>query len=163
MAEVTLSRLSLSVETKLVTETCCNCGILFAMTEDLKREKLRDRASHNRKFFYCPNGHAQFYTGKTDEQKLREELAEERRLRNRAQERADTEAKIRRQETERADKERRRANGYKGHATKISKRVKAGVCICCNRTFQDLAAHMATKHPTFTPLELDEREKESAQ
>jgi rubrerythrin len=28
-----------------------------------------------------------------------------------------------------------------------SERVKNGVCPCCNRTFQNLMAHMKTKHP----------------
>jgi hypothetical protein len=31
-------------------------------------------------------------------------------------------------------------------ARKLS-RVSAGVCPCCNRTFQNVARHMKTKHP----------------
>jgi hypothetical protein len=30
---------------------------------------------------------------------------------------------------------------------RIEKRIHAGVCPCCNRTFQNLARHMNTKHP----------------
>lgn len=29
-------------------------------------------------------------------------------------------------------------------------------CPCCNRTFKQLAAHMASQHPTFTPLDIDQ-------
>lgn len=55
---------------------------------------------------------------------------------------------------EEAKRERNRANGYKGHATRITKRAKAGVCPCCNRSFENLRRHMASQHPTFTPLEI---------
>jgi hypothetical protein len=131
---------------EMYVEECCNCGVTFAMTMDFHNEKLRDRNNHNRRSFYCPNGHAQWYTGETEEQKLKRELKQ-------AREQAEREAGWRRSAEKRATHERNRANGYKGHATRISKRVKAGVCICCNRTFQDLASHMATKHPQFTPQE----------
>ena len=140
---------TIQVAVDLITEECCNCGVLFAMTRDFKDEKLKYRHSPNRKTFYCPNGHPQFYTGETDEQKLKRELADtERSLKwaREARERAEAEAKH----------EKARANGYKGHATRITKRAKAGVCPCCNRTFKQLADHMATKHPEFTPLMLQE-------
>jgi hypothetical protein len=136
---------------EMYVEECCNCGIIFAMTEDFHQEKLRHRGNNNRRTFYCPNGHAQWYTGETAEQKLKRELAQAENDKK-WYERRYTEA------SQRAEHERARANGYKGHATRISKRIKAGVCICCNRTFQDLASHMATKHPTFTPLEIKEGE-----
>lgn len=158
MADVNLRGMSLTVEQKLVTEECCSCHVLFAITDDFQRARRRDKAT-----FYCPNGHAQSYAGKTEEQKLREQLDEERRKRQSAeQDRAywSDEAK---EQRELAAKERRRASGYKGHATKLTKRVKAGVCICCNRTFQDLARHMATKHPTLTPIELTAEERASLQ
>jgi hypothetical protein len=134
---------SVSFEVDMVLEECCNCGVLFAMTKDFKDEKLKVSQRHNRRTFYCPNGHSQFYTGETEE---RSSSAEPRssRKRSSANSRMRQRARGRKHETH-------RANGYKGHATRISKRVKHGVCICCNRTFADLAAHMATKHPQFTP------------
>jgi hypothetical protein len=33
--------------------------------------------------------------------------------------------------------------------TKIKNRVGHGVCPCCTRSFQNLARHMASEHPTF--------------
>jgi hypothetical protein len=33
--------------------------------------------------------------------------------------------------------------------TRIKKRVAAGVCPCCNRSFKDLARHMAGQHPDY--------------
>jgi len=95
--------------------------------------------------FYCTYGHRQHFTqGDSEATKLRRERD---RLKQRE---AYLEDRIK-AANEQAEKERRRANGYKGHATRISKRVKAGVCPCCNRHFAALEAHMKTKHPHFTP------------
>ena len=136
--------LTITVERQLVTETCCNCGVLFAMTKEFKQGKLDNRHKHNQRTFYCPNGHAQWYVGETEAQKLKRELEQAQRAKEWYEGRY-------RSAEQRATHERNRANGYKGHATRLTKRVKAGVCICCNRTFKDLARHMATKHPTLTP------------
>ena len=49
-----------------------------------------------------------------------------------------------------AQENARQASAAKAQVTKIKKRVGHGVCPCCNRTFGNLAAHIAQKHPTFT-------------
>jgi DNA repair exonuclease SbcCD ATPase subunit len=41
----------------------------------------------------------------------------------------------------------------KGVTTRIKNRASNGVCPCCNRTFQNLARHMHTKHPDFAKSE----------
>lgn len=46
-----------------------------------------------------------------------------------------------------AEAVKRSAAAYKGAATRLKNRAKAGVCPCCNRTFQNLARHMASQHP----------------
>lgn len=111
------------------------------------------RIEHARKShtpLHCPFGHANYWNlGKSEKEKLQEQLDDERRRRQRLEQRvAEKDDAIRH--------ERNRANGYKGHATRITKRAKAGVCPCCNRTFKQLAAHMANKHPEFTPIALEE-------
>lgn len=156
MIEAKVRGLSLTVEQELVTEQCCSCGVIFAMPKEFEQQCRRQPGVGTGKPFFCPAGHQQWYTGATEATKLREQLDEERRKRQSAEQQIEYEAQIRRQETERADRERRRANGYKGHATRITKRAKSGVCPCCNRTFKQLAAHMANKHPQFTPLELEQ-------
>lgn len=136
----------------------CSCGAKQAMSTEANN--LYRQSSQT---FYCVHGHQRHYPqGPTEEAKLREQLDKERRARQRAEQQIEYEAQIRRQETERADHEMRRANGYKGHATRITKRAKAGECPCCNRTFKQLAQHMANKHPTFTPLELEQRPPQGA-
>jgi hypothetical protein len=122
---------------KMVTQECCTCHVLFAMTDEMNDERLRDHRS-----FYCPNGHSQSYTGKSAEQKLREKLTAEQERIVRLNSRLD-------QERAAAEHERNRANGYKGALTKTKKRVANGACPNCNRHFPNLEAHMKTKHPEY--------------
>lgn len=117
---------------EFVTETCCNCGMPFAMTADFRKRKLDNKGSS----FYCPAGHGQHYTGKTEEQKLREELDHKRRQLEAESGRAAALAH-QRDEIARAHK-------------RMRDRVRNGVCPCCNRTFQNLLRHMQSEHPDFT-------------
>lgn len=112
----------------MVGQNCINCGVLF-MIPDSFNSRLRETHAN----FYCPNGHAQYYTGKTEAEKLREEL--ERTQRNlTAAKCAEAEQRTEREKVERKLK-------------RTCKRIHAGVCPCCNRTFTNLARHMATQHP----------------
>jgi hypothetical protein len=154
--DLRLQTLTINRQVRFVTETCSSCSALFAMEEGFQKERLADKRS-----FYCPNGHGMSYLGKSETEKLKEQLEEERRQRQRAEQNVAFWSDEAKEQRERAEHEKRRANGYKGHATKITKRAKAGVCPCCNRTFQQLARHMATKHPTFTPMELEDRPLEA--
>lgn len=135
--------------TELEIEHCCNCGIAFGMPTDFQRERRRKRDQ-----FFCPAGHAQHYLAESEETKLRRERD---RLKQQIAQKDDEISEARtgwREADERAKAERARANGYKGHATRITKRAQAGVCPCCTRTFSALAEHMKTEHPDFTPLEV---------
>lgn len=123
----------LNFEVQFVVEECINCGIPFAMSEHLQRELKR-----NHKNFYCPCGHAQHYVGMTEEQRLRNQLTNQ---------------------TMSTEYHRHRANrlegtnrAIRGHLTRKKKelhRVTNGVCPCCNRHFENLERHMATKHPGY--------------
>ena len=111
-------------------EHCCNCGMPFAMTREFQQRRLKKRDA-----FYCPKGHAQHYTGKSQEQRLKEQLARKQR---------ELEA-----EAGRAIMlENQRDNISKSY-NKMRNRVKNGVCPCCNRTFENLLNHMKIKHPDF--------------
>ncbi len=61
------------IDTTLITKTCCNCGVLFAMEQGYQQQKRRDGES-----FHCPNGHGQHYTetDKTKLQKANKKLAQ---------------------------------------------------------------------------------------
>jgi hypothetical protein len=127
---------------ELVTETCCNCGIPFAMPRSLKDECHKDHS----KSFYCPNGHSMVYMGKTDAERERDRADAATRRAKLAEE---TSAFYRKE----AQAQKRQAAAYKGQLTRARKRAGAGVCPVtdCQRTVRQLADHMATKHPGYTP------------
>jgi len=110
------------------TIVCYKCHVPFAVTSRHRRELLDTQDT-----FYCPAGHPQHYIGKTEEQKLKEQLdklkadklKEEERLYNMYLDQMNETKKINRQ----------------------LKRIHKGVCPCCNRSFVDLKRHMETKHP----------------
>lgn len=59
----------------IVEIDCCNCGCTFWITK-----KHNARLLKTKEFFFCPGGHSQSYTGKSDNQKLLEITEEKRRL-----------------------------------------------------------------------------------
>lgn len=132
MSEIILSE-------RYVTETCCNCGVSFAMTKGFHDVALREKKN---KTFYCPAGHPQHYTGESDAAKA-ERLARELAA-SREREAAEREAR---------NREWRLRRQAEGKTRAIKKRVANGVCPCCQRTFENLARHMKTKHPAFTEKE----------
>lgn len=143
----------ISVTTTYTVIDCCNCGALFAVPDQVDEE-----LAQTGRLFYCPNGHGQSYTESTDAElrKAKDALAREQACNDQL-----------RAERDASD---RRASAAKGQVTKLRNRIARGVCPCCNRTFADLAAHMATKHPGYAlkvgeqdetiaaPLEDDVRE-----
>lgn len=126
--------LTLNTGVQLRTESCCACGILFAMPE-ARYEEARRRRGPNGAVFCCPNGHRQWYTGDNAEEALRRERD---RL---AQQVAERDDDLRRAERQQA--------ALRGELTKLKKRATNGVCPCCTRSFSNLRNHMKTKHPDF--------------
>lgn len=120
---------------------CGVCDITFGLTKAFIAARQDDGRS-----FYCPNGHTIGWSAvnraERTERQLREQLEASRSLAAReAQRRTEAEARARI-----ADYQRRAA---KGQLTKTKKRVTAGVCPCCTRTFQNLARNMAGQHPDY--------------
>lgn len=95
-----------------------------------------------REQFYCPQGHGQHFTGENETEKLKRQVA---------QLQTTIEYKEARVQSLREDvaRQTKKTRAYKGHFRRIATRVKAGICPCCNRTFQDLARHMSGEHPSF--------------
>ena len=129
------------VTVKLVPVTCCACEIVFGMSSAFYEKKMRDHSS-----FFCPKGHAQHFTGKTEDQeeidRLRSALDKEERIAAYLRETNDG----LRSSRDHAEASRR---SYKGQVTKLKNRVGKGVCPCCNRYFENLGKHMIAKHPTW--------------
>lgn len=116
----------------------CKCQIL------LPDELFHAAKASSKIEIFCGYGHSGvFRDGPTEADKLRQERD---RLAQRIAERDD---EVKRQR-ERAEAAERRSAAARGQVTKIKNRVGNGVCPCCNRTFDNLARHMHSQHPTFT-------------
>jgi hypothetical protein len=128
----------IDVGVELETLTCCaaGCGITFAVPVRWSRQRRLDHVD-----WYCPNGHTQYFPGKSDVEELQEQLATANGnlnyYRGLANERREDINKLEKQRT-----------SLKGQVTKLKKRAVAGVCAFCHRRFGDYAAHMATEHPS---------------
>lgn len=125
----------------LTTIECANCGIPFGISADFEKRRREDH-----KGFMCPSGHSNVFPQETEAEKLKREVA---RLQTTVEHKEATISSLRDQ---RAALERSRA-ALRGVHTRTCNRVKNGVCPCCNRTFSNLANHMATKHPDFNAVE----------
>lgn len=120
---------TIEIEVSFYIETCCNCGVAFGMPVEMQKRLKREGGN-----FYCPNGHPQHYT-ETDESKLRKALADEKRRHSQTQ----MELLVVEKKVESVQKAKKR----------LEKRIKNGVCPCCNRQVVQLTRHMHTQHPEY--------------
>lgn len=118
---------ALPVTVQMTDMTCGECGIQFAVPESWRAEKQRTGNG-----WFCPNGHSRVYS-ESDEKKARNALEEERKRH------VSTLARL--NEAEAAERK------AKAEIKRMKSRASAGVCPCCNRTFQQLLRHMKIKHP----------------
>lgn len=126
----------LRFEINLRAIQCCaaNCGITFAVPLEWDDAKRRTHGS-----FTCPNGHSQSYLGESS-------LEKAERLKREAENRLQSQLNESRHEAEVLRRERDKAIKQK---KQIERRIAGGVCPCCNRTFEDLARHMKSKHKEY--------------
>ena len=121
----------------LVREECCSCHMIFAVTTSFQ-EEMKD--THNS--FCCPKGHWQSYRSESETEQLQKIIQQK-----------DNEIRIQTELKEETRQERDQIKksliAIKGHKTRIQKRIAAGVCPCCNRSFNNLHRHMNTKHPKY--------------
>lgn len=120
-----------------LTTVTCWCGMRHAIPSEMRRHQERKHADGDSFYVYCPLGHTHAPAGESKAEALERQVLKER------------------ERSARIDAEREQAEAaaraHKGHATRLRKRVKAGVCPCCKRTVQQLADHMKSKHPDFKP------------
>lgn len=130
--------------TVLVVEICCTCFMTFAVPDDFRARRRSDKAS-----FFCPSGHSQSYQGESDAdavRRLEREKLEIERDRNQRIVRYEQWLDQVREENKVVTKQ---LSSTRGQLTKARRRIANGVCPCCNRSFEQLARHMATQHPDF--------------
>jgi len=105
---------------------CGDCGMVFYVPETWRLDHQTSG-----KGFYCPNGHSRIYK-ETIEAKLRKELeTKERQLQ---------------WERNRAESLTKKVVREEGKRKRLERRIHAGVCPHCQRTFKQLAEHMKSKH-----------------
>lgn len=128
----------LDIGVRLETITCgsTKCGIVFAAPQPWVEGRMEDHTT-----WYCPNGHARQFTGETEKEKLRKQLATAQGNLNYYQQRSQ------RLGDEVRSLERSRS-ALKGQTTKLRKRAANGVCAFCNRSFANYKRHMDSKHPS---------------
>lgn len=110
----------------------------------------------NQATFFCLWGHNNYFPqGQSEAEKLR---LERDRLKQQIAQKNDeiaeawTAAAANAEAIGRAE---RRVSAAKGQITRLKNRASAGVCPCCNRTFVQLARHMAAKHKGFMAEEIN--------
>lgn len=119
------AELEYTVWSDLTFKTCPVCGINYALPTVMHNERLNSKEQKN---WYCPNGHSLVFRD-NDTARIQRKLDEMTRDRDWQKQRA-----------EKADRERK----------KVERRIHAGVCPKCQRTFTNVARHMETKHPLET-------------
>lgn len=118
---------------------CCVCKSKMWLPDALHTAA---RASE-KIMFYCAYGHEQhFGKGETEETILRRERD---RLKQALAQRDDEIANANRLLAQQGWN----ISKMKAEHAKTSRRLSRGVCPCCNRTFNQMARHMRTKHPEF--------------
>lgn len=140
MSEIVRNR-EISVSLNLITEQCCNCGTVFAMSEALVAQRRSDGG-----WFWCPSGHQQHYAQSTEDQ-LRASRAEAERLKAQIARERESANKERDGLLDELNGTRRSLAATKGQLTRARKRAIAGVCQFCNRHFANVERHVHSKHP----------------
>lgn len=131
----------MSTFTETIVETfhvvsCYTCGARFGIQNQLYRRVVTDAIGT----IYCPTCGKESCWGESQDQKRIKEL--QRKLEWEA-------AEVARQKAAR-DAAEASLQATKGVVTRMKRRVSAGTCPCCKRTFSQLAAHMAMKHPEWS-------------
>lgn len=123
-------KLYLGIE--LIAVQCGECGGVYAVNRNYFRQRQEQGGYWN-----CPYCRVSWGFSKNDSEVARLRKAAqswERHYHNVSEELVDTRNSLR---------------ATKAAKTRLKKRVAAGVCPCCRRTFQNLARHMATEHPSY--------------
>lgn len=110
--------------------------LAFAVTRAFYDETRRTGSG-----WYCPLGHPRKWSGKTTEEQLREARTAELALQDQLS------ASIREGELTRQALLRDR------------QRFLNGVCVCCNRSFENVRRHMTSQHPDFDVAKVADGQK----
>jgi hypothetical protein len=135
---------TITVSTSLTSMTCPECAGVFAIAQNYIDEARR--LGSFKQCWTCPYCKTQRGYGESAQEKeiarLKAEVAQQVAWKEQARARESDALKE-------AEHFRKSRDGMKGQLVKVQRRVKHGVCPCCQRTFQNLQKHMSTEHPTY--------------
>jgi hypothetical protein len=115
---------ALHLDVEFTRIDCGKCGSTYAINESYRKYRVEHGGYWNCPYCQCSWGY-----GDSALKRKEAELAAEKKRHSATLARLN-------ETIEAANKE----------AVRLKKRTEAGMCTCCNRTFQNLARHMATKH-----------------
>lgn len=128
-----------NTDTTLVVVSCASCFVKYAIPDSFNRSAIAYPGdSDNGWDICCPFGHTWHYTGESIRDKLNAERDRATRL---AAELDQSKASLR--------GTKMNAARTRKELKSVKERVAHGVCPCCNRTFKQLARHMASQHPNY--------------
>lgn len=131
-----MSRTTFVTSVELTTINCGCCGGTYAINETYREKAYK--ASSSWTCPYCKVGWG--YAAKNGEtEQLKKKLADLEKQNKSITERAEYLQKE-------GDHFRKSRDAIKGQLTQVKKRIHAGVCPCCNRSFLNLVRHMQIKH-----------------
>ena len=128
---------ALAFNVKLESMSCGECGGSYALSA-----KYIAQRRQNGGYWNCPYCKCSWGYGESEVDRLKKEVSEKENQINREQIRTRT-------AREDAQHQKNKLRAEKGAKTKLKKRIAAGVCPCCNRTFKQLANHMKNQHPEY--------------
>ena len=118
----------------LFVQHCARCQMAFGMPMTFESARRDDHQT-----WYCPSGHSQSYTGKSDEERAKARVVElERQLASRRDD-----VRVQRERTEAVT---RTLTATKGQLTRAKRRAEKGVCQHCSRHFVNVERHMSSQH-----------------
>ena len=138
-----MNNIALNLKIDFDITHCGECGGTYALNARYVRQKEEKGG-----YWHCPYCRTSWGYGESENDRLKAEVKRTHDRRKRAEAARERAEKL-------AAHEAARAAGFKGALTKTKNRIAAGVCPCCNRSFQDLRRHMESQHPDFVELESD--------
>lgn len=135
---------AINLDVEFLVVTCGECGGTYGIASRYAQQKKDEGGS-----WHCPYCQVGWGYGETTLDRLMKEKRELKLKLEREETRRRWEQRQKEQARAEATHEAARANGFKGAMVKAKKRVGRGVCPCCNRSFEDLRRHMASKHPEY--------------
>jgi hypothetical protein len=129
----------------LAVMECPSCAGTFAILRSYKDEAYR--LGKFKKCWTCPYCKVERGYGEGEANRHAKALAQKERELQQERDMKEYHRQAAREALQEANHFRASRDGMKGALNKVKKRVAHGVCPCCNRTFKQLAAHMAKMHP----------------